>query len=123
MDKFLTRDEILEAQDLPFEDVNVPEWGGTVRIAGLTAKASTEFSTQMISMDAKGQVKAVKLSDNFMSDLLAKTIVDENFKPVFRKEDIEALGEKSAKVVSRLTDVAMRLSGLGEEAAESAEKN
>ena len=28
----LSRDAILQAQDLPHEDVEVPEWGGMVRV-------------------------------------------------------------------------------------------
>jgi hypothetical protein len=33
---YLTRDAILQAPDLQGEDVAVPEWGGTVRVRGLS---------------------------------------------------------------------------------------
>jgi hypothetical protein len=124
MDKtLLTREAILQAKDLPFEDVKVPEWNGTVRIAGLTGKAATEFSAKMVSTDSRGQVKTVSIPDNFMAELLSMTIVDTEFRPVFSKADIEALGGKSAAVLKRLSETAMRLSGLGEEAEEQAQKN
>lgn len=120
----LTRQTILEVRDLPYEDVEVPEWGGTVRVAGLTGKGATEFSSRMVETDNHGQVRSVKISENFMAELLAATLVDEEFKPLFSKgADVEALGGKSAAVLKRLADIAMRLSGLGEEAAGDAEKN
>ena len=31
---YLTRDDILQAVDLKYEDVQVPEWGGVVRVRG-----------------------------------------------------------------------------------------
>jgi len=122
MSDLLKRTAILEAKDLPFEDVDVPEWGGTVRIAGMTGEAATAFSDEMVEMDSRGQVKSVKM-ENFMAKMLAMTIVDDDFKAVFSKEDIEALGKKSAAVLKRLSEVAMRLSGLGEGSIEGAQKN
>ena len=39
----LSKEAILAAQDLPSEDVEVPEWGGTVRVRGLDGKGRDEY--------------------------------------------------------------------------------
>ena len=122
MSALLTKNAILEVQDRSFEDVEVKEWNGTVRIAGLSGEAAMKFSEKMVELDGKGRVKSVKMG-NFMAELLAMTIVNDQFKPVFDENDIQALGKKSAAVLKRLSDVAMLLSGLGETALEDAEKN
>lgn len=119
---FLSKDAILTAKDLPFEDVDVQEWGGTVRVAGLTGKAASDFSAKLVSVDSKGKVTNLNM-DNFLAELLALTIVDENMQPMFTQADVEGLGKKSAAVLKRLGDVASRLSGLSESALKDAEKN
>lgn len=126
---FLTRDQILSVEDRRFQDVEVPEWvvigsGETamVRIVGLNAKAAAEFSSRLIKVDAKGGIQAVKI-DNFLAELLSLTMTDDKFQPLFSKEDVEALGLKSAAVMKRLGDIAMQLSGLNETAVKDATKN
>ena len=34
-EKFLTRDDILAADDMAYQNVSVPEWGGSVRVRTL----------------------------------------------------------------------------------------
>ena len=125
----LTRDQILNANDIPFRDVDVPEWKiedsddiPRVRVAGLSAKMASAFSSKLVSVDGKGQVKELKM-DNFLAELLVHSLVDENFQPLFSEADIEALGKKSAAVMKRLGDVAMELSGLSDQALKDATKN
>jgi hypothetical protein len=126
---FLNKDEILAASDIMFRDVEVPEWtvigrGETamVRVAGLTAAEATKFSSRLVQMDGKGSIKEVKI-DNFLAELLVRTLVNENFEPLFNDADIEALGKKSAAVMKRLGDIAIELSGLNEKAVEEKVKN
>lgn len=126
---FLTRDQILAIEDHRFQDVEVPEWTepgsdqpAMVRIASLNAKAATEISARLVSVDGKGNVKEVK-TGNFLAELLSLTIVDEDFQPLFTKDDVEALGQKSAAVIKQLGDVAMQMSGLSETAVPDATKN
>lgn len=125
---FLSKEQILGANDRKFRDEVVPEWldaegkPGMVRVAGLSAKAAATFSSKLVSVDAKGQVKELKM-DNFLAELLSQTIVNESFEPIFSEADIEALGNKSAAVMKRLGDIAMELSGLNEQALKDAVKN
>ena len=45
---YLTRDAILQATDLTFEDVAVPEWGGVVRVRGLTGTERDAFEASVV---------------------------------------------------------------------------
>ena len=49
----LNKEQILNADDLTFEDVEVPEWGGTVRIRCLESTERDEFEQSLL--DAKGK--------------------------------------------------------------------
>lgn len=81
----LTRDAIFAARDRAFEDVDVPEWGGMVRIAVITGTDRDAYEASMYEM--KG--KEIKLNrDNMRAKLLARAIVDENLKRIFTDADI-----------------------------------
>lgn len=116
----LTRDAIFAAQDRAFEDVDVPEWGGMVRIAIITGTDRDAYEASMYEM--KG--KEIKLNrDDMRAKLLARAIVDENLKRIFTDADIRELGKKSSKVIERLFTVAQRLNGMTDENIKELEKN
>lgn len=116
----LTRDAIFAAQDRAFEDVDVPEWGGSVRIAVITGSDRDAYEASMYDM--KG--KEIKLNrDDMRAKLLARAIVDEDLKRIFTDADIRELGKKSSKVIDRLFTVAQRLNGMTDESVKELEKN
>ncbi len=110
----LTKEQILAAQDLPTEDVSVPEWGGTVRVRGMTG--SERDAWELLQLDDK------KPAD-IRATLLAFTIVDEKGALVFQPEEISALGKKSAKALQRVFRVAQKLSRITEADVKELEKN
>lgn len=106
---YLGKAEILAAADLQYDDVAVPEWGGTVRVRGLTGRERDAFEAAVAS--AKG--KDVKLNlQNVRARLVALSVVDADGARIFDERDIGALGEKSAQALERVFQAAMRLSGL-----------
>jgi hypothetical protein len=115
---FLNSTQILEADDLPHEDVEVPEWGGTVRVIGLDGESSSKFSSQMVVLGDDGNPKSVDL-DNFQARLLVLTLHDENNNRLFNEEQIKKLGKKSSKVLTRLATIAQRLSGMDQAQAKN----
>lgn len=115
MGKLLARDEILSVQDLPVERVEVPEWGGDVLMRGLTAAERDAFEQSVIEM--QGKSAKVKMQ-NLRAKLVALSIVDEDGNRLFTQADAEALGKKSGAVMSRLFEVAQRLSGMGDKDVE-----
>lgn len=107
----LSRSAILEADDLTTEDVEVPEWGGSVRIRALTGVERDRLEASMLGKN--GQASAAKMA-NFRARIVATCMVDENGDSVFGTADVVALGAKSAAALERVSEAAQRLSGLSE---------
>jgi len=108
----LSRDEILSASDLTFEVVDVPEWGGAVRVRGLTATERDHFESSLIQ--GTGKIQKIN-TQNIRSKLCTLTIVDEEGVRMFNDADIAILGQKSAAALDRVYDVASRLSKLSKD--------
>lgn len=117
---FLTKEQILKADDLKQEEVDVPEWGGKVLVRALNGKERDEFEKTVFF--EKGKVEKENWT-NLRARLVALTVVDEKKKRLFTLNDIEALGSKSASALDRLFTVSMKLSGLSKEDAEKMTKN
>jgi len=118
--KLLSRQDILGASDIQQELVSVPEWGGAVYVRGMTGTERDSFEASI----TEGQGRDVKINaQNLRAKLVARSVVDENGKPLFSKADVEALGKKSARALQRVFNVAQRLSGISDEDVETLAKN
>lgn len=118
--KVLGRDAILAVQDIQTEAVEVPEWGGTVYVRGMTGSERDAFEESVTQ--GRGRNQRVTL-ENFRAKLLVRTLVNEAGERLFGDDEVEALGRKSAAAVQRVFDVAARLSGLGTRDIEELTKN
>lgn len=106
----LSRDQILGAADLPAQDVEVPEWGGSVKVRGLSAADLEAFDASTTKPGPDG--KPVADVSNFRAKLLVRCLVGEDGTALFTEADIAALAAKSAAAIQRCYTVASRLSGL-----------
>lgn len=119
MTKFLLNAAaILSAPDVKTIDINVPEWGGSVRLKAATpsiiAKVRAEAPTKTEVIDGKTVVTTLP-DEYFGYRLLARSVVDEEGSPVFTSEDIASLIEtKSVKVLERLMSEVNKLNGHGD---------
>jgi hypothetical protein len=111
----LNKEQILAAKDWTSEVVNVPEWGGDVHIRAMSGAARDEFRGAFDN--EKGAV------GKFEASLLALTLADENGTLLFSLEEVEALRGKSAAVLDKLTQEALRINGMTGQAQEEAAKN
>lgn len=112
MDELLSKDEIFGMDDIPMEEVVVPEWKNRkVLICGLTAAGKNAYQASLLEI--KGSSRRVKM-ENATAKLLVRTIVNRQRQPIFTETDIERLGAKSAAALERLVAVANRLSGMDE---------
>ncbi|KOG22002.1 hypothetical protein [Streptomyces viridochromogenes] len=108
----LSADDILNADDLKSEPVEVPEWGGTVLVQGMSGTARDRFEAAMMKDNMSG-VSKDKALDNYRARLAAACIVGEDGKRLFQGDAVvRRLGEKSAQALTRVAEVASRLSGL-----------
>ncbi|MFF0867627.1 hypothetical protein ACFYUV_38100 [Nonomuraea sp. NPDC003560] len=114
---FLTREQILSVDDRREEQVHVPEWGGTVIVRGLSGTQRDKYEGSLL--DSKNRVRVL----DARGKLAQMSIVDQSGQLLFGEEDIKALSRKSAKALSRVVDVAQRLSGLSDEDLEELEGN
>ena len=101
----LSREQIINAVDLPELVMDVPEWGGSIKLRGITAG-------QMIDLSDVDKAQ-------FAARLLAVSLVDETGSPLFAPGEIAVLMSKNHAVIQRLTAAAIKLNSM---AAEDAEK-
>ena len=118
---YVSVNSIRVADDLEIREVDVPEWGGKVRIRQMTADKMTEFYEDNFDLTAGG---ATLTDRRFMTKLVAQTLVDENDAPFFGDDDGPAiLSDKSFAVISRLANVAIEINRLDEETVAVAKKD
>ncbi len=115
----LSKDAILQADDLAKEVVNVPQWGGDVYVRTMTGEERDAFEASL--MPAKGTGKGDY--KNLRAKLCAIAICDEEGNRLFTDKEVEALGKKSAAALNKIFDTAQRLNGIGKADMEELEKN
>jgi len=108
MTGLLTREAILKADDLPTELLDVPEWGGQVRIRTMSGSERDAFEASLLA----GGKNAAKNMRDLRARFASLTIVDDDGKRLFTEKDVHALGRKSAAALDRVLSAGQRLNGL-----------
>ncbi len=114
--RFLTREEILQADDIPEEIVACPEWGGNVLVRGLTLGEAHKVIEEM----GEGGERDVQTMNLWA---ITRGARGADGKPLFTEADHEALLLKSSAACLRLTKAFIALSGLSDDVLEKTEKN
>ena len=109
----LSKAAILSADDHRYDTVDCPEWGGDVRVRGLTAYEQSAI---------------MKLGEERKNEAVVKVVmfgcVDENGQRLFDAEDVKQLQTKSYAVIERLGKRILQLTGVGnQDEIEDARKN
>ena len=110
----LSKSAIMSADDQRYDVVDCPEWGGEVRVRGLTAYEQSCIS-KLVNETKQNEatVKTVQFA-----------CVDENGERMFSPEDIKQLASKSYMVIERLCKRILQLTGFGDQdEIEEARKN
>jgi hypothetical protein len=124
MGKTLGRDDILSADDIRIEQVDVPEWGGTVYIRTLTGLQRERYVESIRRTVGHGKKQSVEIVlQQSGAKLAAQTLCDESGKLLFTEADIPALARKSARALQRVIDASARLNGLDDEAENDAKND
>ena len=116
----LSKTAILAAQDLQTEDVEVPEWGGAVRVRSFTGRERDAFEASMVRGD--GRDRRVDLT-NMRARLVGLTVIDESGQRLFTDEEADLLGAKSGAALDRVFAIAQKLNGLSGADVEELSKN
>lgn len=107
------RAAILGSDDLPREPVDVP-WelnGGKVYVQALTAHQKDWYLAQAFEGNKR------VWSDNLTAEFCVKVLVTETGERIFTDEDAKQLGSKSSETLDKVSEIALRLSGMNKEAA------
>ena len=116
----LSKTAILAANDLKSEDVEVPEWGGAVRVRSFTGRERDAFEASMVR--GEGRDRKVDLT-NMRARLVGLTVIDETGQRLFTDEEVDLLGAKSGAALDRVFAVAQKLNGLSGADVEELSKN
>lgn len=101
------RDQIIAADDIELELVEIPEWGVTILVKSMTGAERGQMLKAVTTKD--GQVDISKA----ISDVLIFTAHDpETEERIFTLADRDLLNEKSGAAIQKAAEVGMRLSGL-----------
>lgn len=110
--RILGHDDIIDADDLNKDYVEVPEWGGTVIVRALTGSERDAYEGSIFS-SSLGKDASYNLQ-NLRAKLAARTMVGEDGRRLFTDDEVAVLGLKSAAALDRVFTVAQRLSRLSQ---------
>jgi hypothetical protein len=118
----LTAEQILASRPWPTEEVEVPEWGGSVRVRALSATEIDAFNASIVQQNGKN---VVVNRINYRRNLLALSLVNgDGVTRLFTDEaKIVLLGAQPSIILDRLMAVVNRLNAITEEDHEDAVKN
>jgi len=112
----LTEEQILAADDMGLLELEVPEWGGSVHIRVMTVGERDSYENEWMVNKSKGV-------DNFRSKFLQRVLCDENGELLFTAQEVDKLAKKSARVITRVWEAAMRHNALTDGDVEELAKN
>lgn len=109
----LNKSQILGANDIVREPVDVPEWGGVVYVRVMSARERDRFEQRFIE-DRYNNIRAF---------LAVATVCDEEGRRLFEDYEVGDLGDKSSAALDRIFLVACRINKLSKEDVEDLEGN
>ena len=112
----LTKDQILAANDLDLLEIEVPEWGGTVFCRVMSVGERDAYEREWIGRKETGV-------ENFRTKFLQRVLCNKDGELLFSAEEVAALAKKSARVMNRLWDKAMKHNALTSGDVEELAKN
>lgn len=111
---YLSKDDILKADDLPTRDVDVPEWGGIVRVRAMSGSERDAYDASRMTKGPDG--KYTLSFRDARANLVARCVIGDDGALLFNTADVARLGAKSSTALQRVADVAAELSGLADAA-------
>ena len=115
--KRLTKEQILDANDLRTEEVEVPEWGGTITVRTLTGVERDQLEASVIGSTGEKNLA------NLRAKLVTLSVSDEEGRRLFTMDEAAKLGDRAARAVDRVVAGAQRLSGFSKQDVEDLKLN
>lgn len=122
--EYLGREQILEADDVVYEDFPCPEWGGVVRARVMLTGAERQKVTRILSSVKAGTPTLRETALAALPEtIFSLVVVDAAGERVFSDEDVRALAGKSSAPIIRVYKRVLENSGMGPDALELAAGN
>jgi len=122
MSKILGKQDIVQSNDQVLELVEVPEWGGSVYVRSMMAAERGRIEADAAKFkETKG--KDPGFAQTFTVRVAGLCMCDEQGNRLFSDSELDLLRQKNALPVSRVAEVAQRLSGFSKADLEALEKN
>jgi len=102
----LTKDQIFSAEDLKTIEVDVPEWGGKIKLRTMTGQEREAYFRRLMKH------KADEIPKDMFQTLVIICAVDDKGNPLFTFDDLPELAKKNGAILDRLTKAAGDLNGL-----------
>jgi len=116
----LDKQQIIDVDDVVYEDIEVEEWGGSVRVRVLTGTERDKWEQECINRT--GPNNKVRIGQ-LKVGLLAATLINEEGELLFSQKELTVLNSKSSAVIQRLFKQVQRVSAIGDEAVDELAKN
>lgn len=126
----LTREQIKAADDRPREWVAIPEWTPAgqehdarqhgVYVATMSGRQRDAWEAQLLSMKGASEQRN---NDNLRARLATMIAQDASGNRIFTDADAEWLSDKSAIVLDRIADAAIKLNKIGRKEQDELVKN
>ena len=104
------REKILKAMDLSHEDLEVPEWGVTIRVVSPSGRERTRIVTSFMNDDGMPDLEKM-----YPALIIATASDPETGERLFTADDAEALLDKNGRVLERIARAAMRVAGMNDD--------
>ena len=112
----LSKEQILSADDMGLLEVAVPEWGGSVFVRVMTVGERDSYENEWMVNKDRGVA-------NFRSKFLQRVLCDEKGDLLFSPTEVDKLAKKSARVITRVWEAAMKHNSLTDDDVEELAKN
>lgn len=113
---FLSAEQIEDADDRPVMPVDVPEWGGRVRVRALSLDAYLDIKDAATNADGSENERQLTAL------ILQAALVDEDGEPMFDLAGAERLRGKSSTAVGKVMRAAAAVTGMTPEVQAEAER-
>jgi hypothetical protein len=112
----LSKDQILAANDMDLLEIEVPEWSGSVFCRVMSVGERDAYEREWIGKRETGV-------ENFRTKFLQRVLCNKDGELLFNAEEVALLSKKSARVMARLWDKAMKHNHLMADDVEELAKN
>jgi hypothetical protein len=117
----LTREQILSNKSFRSKTIEIPEWGGEVRLKAMSG-ADREAMESVVYEDVGGKLQ-IKKGVSYMAEMLLRTWCDDDGNLLFKPDEINLIQEKDSVILARIFKVAAEVNGLSGDEEKVIEKN